>query len=250
MIAFYLPGNIPIYTSALLLGLGTAIGMSWTAWQAPLQHRRSYLDAGLWTLLGGLAIGRASFVAVHWDYFQIHPSQAMEIYLGGLFWCGALAGSVISIAIVAGIMHLPLGELSDALLPLLALVAACAWLGCWVDGYAYGAPVMGYGGVLARDEWGGLAQRWPVQLFGALLSMGLLSGLFLFRCKIAIPGRAALLGIIGLSVEICTLSFLRADPSPLWHGLRPDTWTSLGLAWFMLLALLVSIVRGRQLQVE
>jgi len=240
MIAFYLPGNIPIYTSALLLGLGTTIGLSWTAMLASLQHRRAYVDAGLWSLVGGLVCGRASFVVIYWDYFQLYPRQIGAIYLGGFFWPGALVGSLLALILYTGTSHLTLGEVSDALLPVLALVAACAWLGCWLDGYAYGAPVIAWWGVLARDEWGGLARRVPVQLLGALLSIILLSTLIILTPKFKVPGRAALLGISAMSLELFALSFLRADPVPRWHGLPPDAWISLGLAWVMVFVFFIN----------
>jgi hypothetical protein len=54
------------------------------------------------------------------------------------------------------------------------------------------------------------------------------------------PGQLASLGWLSLSLIMFCLSFLRFDPSPLWRGLRLETWASLAFIGLALLSLLAT----------
>ena len=62
MVAFSLPGNLPVYTYALMLGFGAAIGLAGVAWPSPAKDAMRRVNAGWWTLLGALILGRITFV--------------------------------------------------------------------------------------------------------------------------------------------------------------------------------------------
>lgn len=227
---------------SLLLGVGAGAGLIWVAYRAPEKQALSYVDAGLAALLGGLVGGRAVFVAVNWGYFQDHLVEIPQVWLGGFSGLGALAGSVLAVAQLALFVRQTFGELADALLPLVTSMVTAAWLACWLDGCVYGAPVEEWWGVLARDEWGILIPRMPVQLIGALLSLGLFWSIERISSRLPIPGQAAGLAVLGLSLILFGLSFLRADPVPYWRGMRLDAWGSLmlaGLASLYLISLLI-----------
>jgi prolipoprotein diacylglyceryltransferase len=131
----------------------------------------------------------------------------------------------------------PFAILAEALLPLAATVSLGAWLGCWQAGCAYGPPVDAWWGLPARDELGVISPRWPVQLAGAALTLILLALLEWLRLRAAAPGaaagsaaagRTAALGLLGGSLLMLAVSFVRADPAPAWQGLRLDSWAALG----------------------
>lgn len=248
-IAFSLPAGISIYTFSLLLALGATLGLAWVAAQAPPKQTRARVDAGLWTMLGALLGSRIAFVWVNWAYYQDHIWEALALNQGGLSWPGALIGGVLVIPLSARLLHTPAGKLADAMLPLAASLIVSAWLGCWLTGCAYGPPAGDIWGIPAVNEWGELATRWPTQLIGALLA--LLLFWLLDRSSqwsktpawIKHPGTSAVLGVLVLSLEMLALSFLRADPSPAWRGLRMDAWAALGIAIITALALSISIIR-------
>lgn len=236
MIAFILPGGKPVYAFSLIITLGAAVGLAWVAWRAPEKVRLPHLDAVLWVLLGGLVGGRAAYVAVNWLYFQSHPLESLQVYLGGLSWPGALVGGLLALALYAWFTRQSLGVLADALAPLLVCLAVSAWLGCWLDGCAYGPPTHAWWGIPSRDEWGVLARRWPIQIMGALLVIGMFWVLDRFTPR----GRAGALGglaLLGVSLLLFGFSWLRIDPAPLWRGLRLDTWAALGFALLALVGL-------------
>ncbi len=256
MVAFYLPGGVPIYALSLLLGLGISLGLAWVAWSANASGRDALrpVNAGLWMLLGALVGGRAGFVAANWSYFQAQPAESLLVSLGGLSWPGALAGALAALGLYAGITAQSLGVLADDLLPLVATLTVSAWLGCWLDGCAYGPPANVWWGLPARDEWGRLALRWPTQLLGALLALGwfwLLEVRMVYarssRTDSSSPlpsrttkaGYMAIWGLLGFSIQMVVLSFLRADPALYWQSLRLDTWAALAFSGLAGLALIV-----------
>jgi hypothetical protein len=112
---------------------------------------------------------------------------------------------------------------------LLASLAVVTWLACWSDGCAYGPVSQAWWALPARDEWGTYTRRWPVQPLCALLALILFGILDRARGRLGIPGLAAALAVLGLSLEMLGSSFLRADPSLRWQGLRLDAWGALVL---------------------
>ena len=116
-------------------------------------------------------------------------------------------------------------------------MAITAWLACWIEGSAYGEPSTAWWALPAPDEWGALAPRQPVQLMGALLVLGLYWLLEQLRHRLPFPGLAASILGLGLSAELFGLSFLRADPIPVWLGLRLEAWGAVGMAAIMIIFL-------------
>jgi phosphatidylglycerol:prolipoprotein diacylglycerol transferase len=170
VIAFQLPDGVPVYVFSLLMSLGVLAGLAMIAYQAKGKEIASHINVGLWMMLGGLIGARIAYTVIHWDYFKTHFGQVWQVFLGGLSWPGALVGACLSLFLIAILTRQSLGILADAVLPLVWTVSVSAWLGCWVDGCAYGIPVNGWWGLPGRDEWGIFSARVPVQLIGAVAS--------------------------------------------------------------------------------
>jgi phosphatidylglycerol:prolipoprotein diacylglycerol transferase len=178
---------------------------------------------------------------VEWGYYQAHPLEIPQVWLGGLSGIGAILGALLALPIAAALFHEPAGALADRLLPLGAMVVVSSWLACWYAGCAYGVLVNTWWALPARDEGGAFQKRFPLQLIGAVLAVGsfwLLDRLYssskwLSRMR---KGTTAVLGLFCFSLELFGLSFFRGDvfhPSDLalfWFGWRQDAWAALGLA--------------------
>jgi phosphatidylglycerol:prolipoprotein diacylglycerol transferase len=185
------------------------------------------LDAGLAALGGGLLGGRVAYVAMSWPYFRQHLAEAPQIGLGGLSWVGAAMGGLLGLLVYARLRRQSPAELLDGLLPLATTVSIAAWLASWVEGGAYGPAVTAFWALPSRDEWGNLASRLPVQLLGALLTLVLLGLVDAIQARgkgANLPGRAAGLWMAGFALLMAGLSTLRADPAPVWAGVRLETW--------------------------
>ena len=243
MIAFYLASAIPVFAFSLLLALGVLAGLLWVARRAPARQATRLVNASLLVLLGALIGARAVHVVFYWPYFQEHGWESLLFFQGGLSWPGALAGGLLALGIYAAWSRQSLAILADALLPLLVALSVSAWLGCWLDGCAYGPLTSAWWGLPARDEWGSVTHRLPVQLLGATLTVGAFWLLERFSAN-ARPGQLASLGWLSLSLIMFCLSFLRFDPSPLWRGLRLETLASLAFIGLALVAFLATRVKS------
>ena len=237
-VAFSLPGAINIFISSLILAVGAAAGLASLAWSASDDARSTNMNSGIWALVGSLIGGRVLYVALHWPYFQNNLVEAIQVYRGGLSWAGALIGGIAVTLLLSKISQRPFGELADMLIPLVFGISISAWLGCWLTGCAYGQPAEAWWALPAMDEWGVIAGRVPVQLIAILLTSGVFWLTSLRREKPNIPGTTAGRFLLGVSITYFLLTYLRADPIPIWAGLRWDAWAALsfsviGFAYFL-----------------
>ncbi len=223
---------------SLLIGIGAALGLLQVARHAPPARALSWVDAGLYTLFGALIGSRCGYVFLHLSYFRIHPREAPQIWLGGLSWPGALLGGLLVVILVAAWRELPLALVAGRLAPLAIPIAACAWMGSWYSGAAYG-PLMAAGtpfALLTPMENGLMQLRLPVQLMAALSLLAFLTWIELKSMARERPGRWAALNALVLSGNLLVFSLLRADPAPLWDGLRADAWAALLFTGLSMLA--------------
>lgn len=214
---------------SVLLGLAAATGLVWVAWQAAPKQAEASVEMGLLALVGALAGARAAYVSVNLDYYKVHLAEVPQVWLGGLSAPGALAGAFLALVIGAVLSRRSLGRLADSLLPLAACLSVAAWLACWLDGCAYGFEGDGWWALPVRDEWGAVSHRVPVQLVGALSALVWFWLIDRIRHRLYWAGQAASLGLLGLSLEFMALSWLRADPGQVWHGLRLEAWGAAAL---------------------
>lgn len=227
---------------SVIVGIGASLGMLGVVWRAPQKLVIRSLDNSLWVLVGALIGGRAAYVMASWPYIRDNLLEIPQVWLGGLSGPGALWGALVGLVCVSGFTRQPLGWVADGLFPLAAPLVVSAWLACWWDGSAYGPPTSAWWGFPAVDEWGVLTPRWPTQLLGALAALAWLWLLDWKRGLFNSPGQLASLALLGLSLELFGISFLRADPSQVWSGLRQESWMWLAMAGTTWLAFLASIL--------
>lgn len=216
-VALSLPGPFRIYFFSLVIGAAASLGLSrilQRSGQRPVPGA-----AGLLVLLTTLLGARAGFLTLQ------PGTPFFEYPLGGLSWAGAIAGGILGAWLTAGLTHFSFAEVLDLFLPLAAALTAGAWLGCWPDGCAYGPVVDAWYALPARDEWGNLAGRLPVQALGMVLALLTFSVAQLLQ-RSSRPGLSAGTWLALTGLQFWWLHGLRTDPAPLWAGLRPDLWAS------------------------
>lgn len=215
----------------VIVSIGIGFGILWSVWPVAAipDLARSRLEAGTTALVGAVICGRIGYVLVNWVYFQKNLTEIAQVMTGGISWLGAVIGGISAILITASIRQTSFLELVDGLRPLLASIVVSSWLASWMTGYAYGVAVDTLLGIPARDEWGLLSKRWPVQLVGAFSALGFhwASDQLQARKWRQIPGMTASLELGGLFFTVAALSPFRADPAPRWAGIHIDTWASI-----------------------
>lgn len=228
----------------LSIGFGIGVGMVWAIWPVSVFPKiaRARFDAAVIGLGSGLIGGRAVYVLINWDYFRHSLVEIPQIWLGGLSWVGALTGGILAIIVVAWKRGISFGNLADGFRPLFTSILISTWLACWMTGVAYGVEIDAWWGIPARDEWGFLAKRWPIQMVGAFSALGIqwITDWLLARKRMRMPGLAALTVLGGFSLTILGLSPFRGDATPQWAGMRLDTWAS--IFYFVLCLVAVSIL--------
>ncbi len=237
---------MPDIAFAFLIGCGASLGLAWAVARAGTSRTSSILNAGLFSLGCAYIGGRLAHLVVYRVFFGSNPQAVFQVPLGGFAWPGALMGGILGLGLYALITRQNFGRLADGLLPLLVTLPISAWLGCWLVGCAYGPTVEAWWGVMARDEWGVVLRRWPVQPVGALLCLLVLWAIDHLPIERLPDGATFGLGVLGLTMVNFFMSLLRADPSPLANGLRLETWFALIFGTAALLALVALVLLPRR----
>ena len=223
---------------ALILGFGCSLGL----WNMARRSGGQSTPAGL--LMLGLALlgARAGYVLLRFPYYNQHPFEITRFSAGGLDGFGALLGGLLGLALASAARRGYFLKLVEETGQLLVPLSLAVWLGCWVQGQAYGAPIPF--GALAWLDWAPAGTpHWPLPALAAL-GLGLvyfwLEGhLLQFREN----GRGFL---FFLAAALCLLlvSFFRQDePAPFWNGIRLDILESTLLSLACLAAGLTAWVK-------
>ncbi len=189
----------------------------------PSQGFTNPIDAGLLVTACALLGARAAFVGSHWTYYSLHIPESLWFWQGGLSWVGGAVGVLVGMCIFSGIKGQPLAELADWLAMPLAIVATASWLGCLLDGCAYGREISTSLAFLNRpDLFGQIAPRWPTQLLGVLYSAFTILILLYTRDRLPRTGSTFLLAVLLISGGLFGLSMMRGDPARCYGDLRMD----------------------------
>lgn len=215
--------------ASAIIGLGASLGLFRIAWASPSGQRNPWILSGLISLLGALIGARLFFVLEHLSFFSIHPGDVLQFWLGGLSWPGALAGAVAIIPLSARIWQWKFSDLLDRVSLIVLPLAVSAWLACWLSGTAYGQPLPegSWWGITVMDEAGQMALRNPVQPLAALSMITFIGFLEYMSGKIQTSGLKGISICLVFCADMLLFSFLRADPAPIWHGLRIETWAAI-----------------------
>jgi phosphatidylglycerol:prolipoprotein diacylglycerol transferase len=245
-------GRFTVTGYAALVDVGLLGG---TAAACLVARRRGFnlarvLDAALAAALGGLIGGRAVYVAAHWAYYETHVRRALRPWDGGLAWHGALLGGLVAVMVYCAIRRISLRQMLDVLTPGVAVLAGCAWLGCLLNGCAYGIEAYPGQGLLwalsleLPDLYGIWAPRVAVQLLGAGWSGVVLVAVILAGRRPWFEELVFPLWLALYTVGSFGLGFLRADEVGLVAGWRADQVTDLALVVIGAAGLVAGLLRG------
>jgi len=226
-------GSFVVTGYAALVGAGLIGGgvIAWLAGQRQGLNPVHVLDVSLAAALGGLVGGRAVYVAAHWAYYGDHLQQALRLWGGGLAWHGALVGGLLVASVYCAVRRIPPRLMLDA-----AFLAACGWLGCLLNGCAYGIETYPGQGLLwslsleLPDLYGIWVPRVAVQLLGAAWGGIVLAVVVFVGRWVRMEGLLFPLWLAIYTLGSFGLGFLRADETLLVLGWRADQVVDLALS--------------------
>jgi phosphatidylglycerol:prolipoprotein diacylglycerol transferase len=237
---------------SIWVGLGASLGLWQVRQHVPLWQAPRWMNAALFTLAGALLGARLWFVLFNLHHYRLHPLETLYIWQGGYDWPGGILGALLVMLLVARRWPISLARLSDVMAALIPPLAIAAWLGCWQTGCAYGLTPASpaWWAVPCRDETGGILGRLPVQLIAVLCLVGYYAWLESRFSSRRPAGQHASLAFLGLTLNLFAFSFLRADPVPLWAGVRPDSWLSGALLLLSIAAALLTFLRPQPVPLQ
>ncbi len=222
------------YGFSLILATGIGVGLLWSLGffsTKKTKPDRKQLDTAAMTLTGAFVGGRVIYALINWHYYKDHLVEIATFWLGGISWFGALTGALLTTFIVTRFHKSNFAKMTDGFLPLFFCLVVSSWLSSWIYGCAYGVEVNTWWSVPAVDEWGLIAQRWPVALIGifSALAFHVLTEYLQTYEKTKIPGLATCVELSGFSLTILLLTHFREDPMLKIAGIALDAWVSIGL---------------------
>ena len=186
--------------------------------------------AGVVMLAAGLFTARMTFVLLHSNYYLSHPLEILYLWQGGLSGIGGFAGALVGLGIYAKAKGESFSGHADALAIPSVIIAASGWLGCWLDGCAYGIPLESQFPLLTGiDMFDSEILRWPTQASGAIFSLLSVGALVFLKDRLP-QGILGMISLSSIALGIFGVSFFRSDPSLLVAGFRLETLAALGLA--------------------
>jgi phosphatidylglycerol---prolipoprotein diacylglyceryl transferase len=98
------------------------------------------LDAAPWIVFAGIVGARLYYVLLRFDYFLVHPVEAINFRLGGMTIHGALAGGSLMFLYLCHRRRQPPLAWADVVMPGVALAQAIGRWGNWANQEAFGTP--------------------------------------------------------------------------------------------------------------
>lgn len=108
-------GNFTIAYYGIIIAIAMLIGFFIVVYLAKItnQNTENYYDLFIYIIIFSIIGARAYYVIFNWDYYQIRPSQIMNIRAGGLAVYGGIIASLIVLSLFCLIKKLNFFEVAD-----------------------------------------------------------------------------------------------------------------------------------------
>lgn len=226
-------GAIAIYSYGFMIACGVCLSLfliQRNFLRSPLD-KNLIADCVLLLLFAGIVGARLWFVIVNIHDYWDKPLSVLKVWEGGLIVYGGLFFACVALAIVARVKRMPFWQLSDSLMPYLALSQAFGRIGCFMNGCCWGAPSQSFFAV--RFPFLDHTVH-PVQLY----SSGVAFTLFLFLTRVyrrrRYDGEVTILYFVLYALLRTLLEFFRGDQPPIVGVFNRPQIISVAVAIFFL----------------
>jgi phosphatidylglycerol:prolipoprotein diacylglycerol transferase len=135
-------GPITVRWYGLLIALAILIGVTLSQYLAKRRGVKPELlgDLAIWLLLAAIPCARIYYVLFEWQEYAQRPEDIIAIWKGGIAIHGAIIGGAIAAIIFARLNRVSVWQLSDLVVPSLALGQAIGRWGNFFNSEAFGRP--------------------------------------------------------------------------------------------------------------
>ena len=203
-----------------------------------------------WVTLGAVVGARLFHVLDHIPYYAQHPLEIVAVWQGGIAVYGGFVGGVLTGAVAAWRLGLPVWTCLDAAAPAMLVGQAIGRIGCLINGDAWGAPTGCPCGVVYWHEHALLPAELlgvpthPYALYEIIGVAALLGLLWAMRTRFDRPGTMFLVTTIGYGAIRFTLSFVRQE-TVIVFGLQEAQLVALVTAAIAVVIMSARMVRSR-----
>jgi len=203
-----------------------------------------------WVILGAVVGARLFHVLDHIPYYAQHPLEIVAVWQGGIAVYGGFVGGVLTGAVAAWRLGLPVWTCLDAAAPAMLVGQAIGRIGCLINGDAWGGPTGCPCGVVYWHEHALLPAELlgvpthPYALYEIIGVAALLGLLWAMRTRFDRPGTMFLVTTIGYGAIRFTLSFVRQE-TVIVFGLQEAQLVALVTAAIAVVIMSARMVRSR-----
>ncbi len=204
-------GPLPISSFGLFLLLAFAMGIVQVRRRAAALgiNPDEMLDITLYTIIGGIVMGRLGYVVTNLGTFTAEPLRILTIWQdSGLVFYGALVGGALVIAQYARARQIPLLRFLDIFAPALAFGYAVAMIGALLHGLYLGRPTTVPWAVQISFE-----QRHPTAVYLLFASLGTYIVLWAQERRTAAAGTLIFLWLLLHAVSRFVVEFFVDSPA-------------------------------------
>ena len=135
-------GPLTLRWYGFLIALAVLVGVSLSQWLAQKRQVDPDLmgDLTLWLVLAAIPCARLYYVLFNWSNYRQHPGDIVAIWQGGIAIHGAILGGTLAALLFARSRQVSFWQLSDLVVPSLALGQAIGRWGNFFNSEAFGDP--------------------------------------------------------------------------------------------------------------
>ena len=208
--------GLEIYGYGLMIAIGILVAIAIFTKRAKVKgyDEDSAFNMIIAAVIGGITGGKVLYIITEFKSIIKEPSIIFKDFGLGFVIYGAIMGGALAVYIYCKIKHWSMLEISDLLIPAVAIAQGFGRIGCFLAGCCYGAETTSPLSVVFPEE--GLAPAGvhlhPTQLYSSAFDF--LLGLFLlwYYKKTNKKGRTLSLYLILYSTGRFLVEFIRNDP--------------------------------------
>jgi len=139
---FFELGPISLRWYGLLIATAVLVGVSFSQFLAKRRHLDPELiaDLALWLVVAAIPSARLYYVLFNWPEYAQRPGDIIAIWKGGIAIHGAIIGGTIATTLFARFQKVSVWQLTDVIVPSLALGQAIGRWGNFFNSEAFGDP--------------------------------------------------------------------------------------------------------------